>query len=191
MNLRGFSRCTSIFALLLSRALAEQPGSPTVHDEFVQALTSKEYADTKSVAISTQGRANRPPMSNQSCLPDLENSFQRVWTLNKFLYQATERGVDNYPAADTWNGRLFPYRRTLEMELHNDHGGFTTTCAFDDPILDNATDKWWHCASPQSSLYALPKIPIETYIQLNRTTGHLSVNQTWYCNDTSTDPGPP
>jgi hypothetical protein len=189
MNLYVFNRYTSIFVLFVFGVLAERPGSPGAHEEFLQALTSKEYPDTEHASISG-GRRNRSPASNQSCLPDLENSFQKVWTLNKFLYQGTERGFDNYPNADAWNGRLFPYSRTLEMELHNDHGGFTTTCAFDDPILDNATDKWWHCSSQQDPRI-LTDVPIETYIQFNRTTGHLSVNQTWYCNDTGTAPGPP
>ena len=185
MILYPFSKCVIIFILLAPGVLAKHPGNLAV-DGFLNPLTGKNHTDTEYPSMSAKRNLNRPPSSNQGCLPNLEDSFQRMWTLNRFLYQATERGFDNYPNADAWNGKLFPYSRTLEMELHNDRGGFTTACAFDDTILDNATDKWWHCASSQDA-----KLPIETYMQFNRTTGHLSVNQTWYCNDTGTDPGPP
>ncbi|KAK3299785.1 uncharacterized protein B0H64DRAFT_379148 [Chaetomium fimeti] len=171
MQLHALAKCASIFTFILATASAS--GTDTAR--------ASKHADRQVAPRNA---------NNQTCLPELEDSFQRVWTLNKFLYQATQRAFANFPPNNIpFNDEFVPYNRTLEIELHNELGGFTTACAFDDPILDNATDKWWHCTSTEGPR-ALPNLPIETSIQLNRTTGGLLLNQTWYCNDT-TDGGPP
>ncbi|GAB1317059.1 hypothetical protein MFIFM68171_07269 [Madurella fahalii] len=138
---------------------------------------------TKPVSLTPAPIPAPPNTDTPNCLVNSQHPYQPIWTLTRFLYQATKRGVDNFPAAGEVNGVLFPYNRTLEIELRNEANGFTQSCAFNDPILDNVTDRWWPCSYAKSP-HTFPQRAIETYVQFNRDTGRLKVNQTWYCNDT-------
>lgn len=138
---------------------------------------------TKPVSL-TPAPTPAPPRANQpNCLANSQHPYNPIWTLTRFLYQTTKRGVDNFPGGGSWNGVLFPYNRTLEVELRNEANGFVQSCVFNDATLDNITDRWWPC-SYEKNPHAFPQWAIETYIQFNRDTGGFKVNQTWYCNDT-------
>lgn len=122
-----------------------------------------------------------PPGSDTpNCLVKSQLLNEPVWNVTRFLYKSTKRAVI---WSTEWDGILYPFNRTLEVELHNLANGVTQSCTFNDPVLDELTDRWWPCFSVENP-HEFPQRAIETYVSFNRDTGVLLVNQTWYCNDT-------
>lgn len=158
---------------------------PTYYNEtgyFVDPMTIRGSL-TKPVSLTPAPIPAPPNTDTPNCLANSQHPYNPIWTVTRFFYQATKRGIDNHPLAAEWNGVLFPYNRTLEIELRNEANGFIQSCAFNDPILDNVTDRWWPCSYAKNP-HAFPQRAIETFVQFNRDTGEFKVNQTWYCNDT-------
>jgi hypothetical protein len=123
-----------------------------------------------------------PPNANTpNCMINSQKPGEPIWTITKFLYMTTKRGFTNHFGSS--NGELFPFNRTLEIVLRNDANGYTQSCVINDPAIDNATDKWWPCFRERAP-HTFAKRAIETYVQFNKDTGLLRINQTWYCNDT-------
>lgn len=134
---------------------------------------------TKPFSLTPAPIPAPPGASTPNCLANSQSSAP-IWTLTQFLYRSTERNP-SLPGASY--ATQSPYNQTLQIELRNNANGVTQSCVFNDPVLDNTTDRWWGCFNA-TNLHTFPQYTIETYIQFNRDIGNIKVNQTWYCNDT-------
>ena len=143
----------------------------------------------------TPARIPGPPgASNPDCTTRSLSPGNDLFATTKFLYQTTKLSTDwvyNRPLGLQPDLSLTPYNRTLELEFRNEATGLLVSCAFDDPILDNVTDKWWPCpvlqqqpGSMSTRQHGFPVYTVDSYFTFNRDTRALVINQTWYCNDT-------
>lgn len=127
-----------------------------------------------------------PPNSKTpGCLARSQSEILNVWTITQFLYQRTtiavSGGIFNFPNPP---GPV-PYNRTLQLSLVNNANGYTTSCSFSDPFLDDLSPDLWLPCNPTAPLHSFPIYTIPTSIAFNILTGELRVNQTWYCDDSS------
>ncbi|KAK3381155.1 hypothetical protein B0H63DRAFT_560892 [Podospora didyma] len=126
-----------------------------------------------------------PPAPEGASTPDCfvnshadQRLWREVWTITRFFWQATTARIDKY-----FSGQSSPFSRTLQLTLQNNANNVVSSCEFDDAVLDGPTDRWWPCFRQNPHDSPLKRV-VETYIQFNATKGQLTINQTWYCNDT-------
>lgn len=149
----------------------------------------------KPVSFTPSTASVIPPNINApGCIPPDGANYLFSWGLLNFIYEAERRytgfGKEN---RDVWDPdvqrRLAPYSHRLDVTLINPANNYTISCAINDTALDGSfATQWFSCpplsAGGRDSVHAYPQYAIQTYINFDRDTKVLGVNQTWYCNNT-------
>lgn len=144
-----------------------------------------------------------PGASTPGCTARSQSNREDVFTVTKFLYQATNistawpygtiiGGTPYYPS----DSNPWPHNRTLQIEFRNEATGLLSSCTFSDPVLNSPYDetlasRWWPCpllspAPPPSGpqKHSFPVYEVQSHFNFNFTSRVLRLNQTWFCNDT-------
>ncbi|KAK1758770.1 hypothetical protein QBC47DRAFT_292814 [Echria macrotheca] len=134
-----------------------------------------------------------PGASNPGCMALSEDPSANVFSVTKFLYQTTN--ISSYwPDLFVHDRPPTPWNRTLQVEFRNEATGLNFACSSTDRILDNPSNLstiWLPCPltpPPPPLPHTFPLYALDSSINLNLTTATLKINQTWYCNDTNTQP---
>ncbi|KAM7193667.1 hypothetical protein V8F20_008304 [Naviculisporaceae sp. PSN 640] len=153
----------------------------------------------RPISFTPNTTSSIPPNINTpgcSVMPSGGYASSMSWSLLHFLYEAERRytgfGRENGDISDPDVQRLLaPYSHKLEITLGNTANNYTISCALNFTALDGPiSDRWFACppvsAGGRDSVHSYLQYAIQTYVQFDRDTRVLRVNQTWYCNETGT-----